>query len=123
MRSVIVLGIIAAVVICVPPAEAESPAPPTPFTFLRNSGTPSERPSLADRESIQLRRDGDTFKDRETGEKYQVTEAVGTMRIKNLQTGESVDFDVSGRDLTNKANGRKFRLKSDASTITITRRD
>ena len=123
MKPIIVLGIIIAIVICVSPARAENLAQPTPRRLSDTSSAMSKPPSLAERTSIDLRRDGDTYKDKKTGEKYKVTEVGSTLTIKNLQTGEKVDYRVSGQNLTNKTTGQKFRIRRDGTNITITKKD
>jgi len=45
------------------------------------------------------------------------------MTIKNLQTGEKIDYRVSGETLTNKDTGQKFKIRRDGSNITITKKD
>jgi len=123
MKLTILLGTIAAIVICVSPAFGETPAQPTPFSFLKAPSPPSEQPSLADRTTIELRRDGDKLKDKETGEEYKITDVGTTMTIKNLQTGEKIDYRVSGETLTNKDTGQKFKIRRDGSNITITKKN
>ena len=123
MKQTIIPGIIVAIVISVSPVGAESPAQPTPRSFLKAPSPPPEQPSLAERTTIELRRDGDTYKDKETGEKYKLTDAGTTMTIKNLQTGEKVKYSVSGENLTNKDTGQKFKIRRDGSNITITKKD
>jgi len=123
MKNLILFSIIAAMVICAAPVLAEDSAQPTPFTFLKDPTPPPQLPSLAERTTIDLRRDGDTYKDKETGEKYKVTEVGTTITIKNLQTGEKVKYRVSGETLTNKDTGQKLKIKRDGTNITITRKD
>jgi|AntAceMinimDraft_8_1070364.scaffolds.fasta_scaffold11265_3 hypothetical protein len=123
MKKSIIFSVLAAMVICVTPVLAEDSAPPTPFTFLKAPTPPPEQPSLADRTTIELRRDGDKLKDKKTGEEYKVTDAGTTMTIKNLQTGEKIDYRVSGETLTNKDTGQKFKIRRDGSNITITKKD
>ena len=123
MKPTIIAGMIFAIVICVSPAEAESPTQPTPFSFLKAPSPLPEQLSLADRTTLELRRDGDELKDKETGEKYKITEVGTTMTIKNLQTGEKIDYRVSGETLTSKKTGQRFKIRRDGSNVTITRKD
>ena len=123
MKLTIVLCTIVAIVICVSTAGAESQALPTPFTFLKAPSPQPKQPSLADRTTIELRRDGDELKDKETGDEYKVTDAGTTMTIKNLQTGEKIDYRVSGETLTNKDTGQKIKIRRDGSNITLTKKD
>lgn len=123
MKRAIIFSVIAAMVICVGPVLAEDSAQPTPFSFLKDPTPQPELPSLAERTTLDLRRDGDTYKDKDTGEKYKLTEAGTTITIKNLQTGEKVKYRVSGETLTNKDTGQKLKIRRDGSNIKITRKD
>jgi len=96
---------------------------PTPRRLSDTSSAMNTTKSLSEKQTIDLRRDGNTYKDKETGDKYKVTEGGRTLTIENLQTGEKVDYNISGQNLTNKKTGQKFKMRRDGSNIKLTRND
>ncbi len=123
MNKSIIFSVIAAMVICAAPVLAEDSAQPTPFTFLKDPAPAPTSPPADTRTTKELRRDGDIYKDKETGDKYKITDAGTTMTIKNLQTGEKIDYRVSGENLTNEKTGQKFKIQRDGTDITLKKND